>query len=171
MNFTPEDYIESISKTSGVCVNLDCGDIYYDGFIITVRMNLDRFESIEEWKKDKYCVKYTYRDFSFCNMNDRDYIGENITVCNDPITEWTTDAGCGGIGGYGQYPRIKVKINYNIDVVSSEFSLWSQYCDRELRDLLKHRNEYFVISEIKNKQYLTSLERVFLFIHENRDRI
>lgn len=65
MRFPISQYIESLTRVTGYCVNVpDTGIVPWTGFMFKVRNELDKYNSVEEWREDGAdTTLYTYRDF------------------------------------------------------------------------------------------------------------
>lgn len=69
MNFSVDQYIESVVPAVGQCINTgEFGDKPWKGFAFTVRDNLNDYDTVEDWREDSaLTTQYSYRDFDAGN--------------------------------------------------------------------------------------------------------
>lgn len=85
--FSVEDYIDSVSKASGTCLNVDDGPLAWEGLDIFIRTSLGRSEqSVKEWKENhEYGTQFSYRDFSKVRDLNDNYVQD---VINSEFSLW-----------------------------------------------------------------------------------
>lgn len=86
MKFKPFEYIDSIVRDAGSCINTgEFGDQRWTGFTFALRDDLDDYDSIDDWREVyNQTIQYTYIEFKESGYSSPDIVRGEFVL-------WYTD--------------------------------------------------------------------------------
>lgn len=146
MVYLYKDYIDRVIATNGFIPNCD-DDYFYTGYRVFIRMNLDKYSSVDEWSR---------HDGSIC-----EYIYRNRSIHHE------------GLGIIRGSPEIMIASLANFDYDTLPATISQEIEKNHLYEVLDSKNSLRAIVEIHRKIHnlsvLTPIEDDDIVFHEFLD--